>query len=235
MRGGALAQAEQACNSALAVAREWTNDVPTSVAAQRYLALSLNRLGDALRQQKRYDDGAAAYQEALAVRHRLAEAEPDDPQRQIDLIGAHMNLFDLSSARHDKTQAKTHWDEASRLYDGLVSRDPFKASYDPLQSGSVALVLMFAGVLTLVIGLVALAHYRRVIARWMKAAAEASATSGPATTVARAHLVEGQSDISLLSIDAQGVGSKHHGFAPQRSPAAHAPLAERRGSTPSPA
>jgi hypothetical protein len=37
--------------------------VPTSVAAQRYLALSLNRLGDALREQKRYDDAAAAYQD----------------------------------------------------------------------------------------------------------------------------------------------------------------------------
>ena len=82
--------------------------MPTSVAAQRYLALSLNRLGDALSEQKRYDDAAAAYQEALAVRHRLAEAEPDDPQRQIDLIAAHMNLFVLASARDDKAQAEAH-------------------------------------------------------------------------------------------------------------------------------
>jgi tetratricopeptide (TPR) repeat protein len=111
---GGHAQAEQAYNRALAVAREWTDGVPMSVAAQHYLALSLNGLGDALSEQKRYDDAAAAYQEALAVRHRLAEAEPDHPQRQIDLIAAHMNLSVLASARDDKAQAKTHWHEAWR-------------------------------------------------------------------------------------------------------------------------
>ena len=125
---GRHAQAEQAYTRALAVAREWTNGVPTSVAAQRYLALSLNRLGDTLKEQRRYDEAAAAYQEALAVRHRLAEAEPDDPQRQIDLIAAHMNLFVLASARDDKAQVEAHVNEARRIYNALLARDPFEPS-----------------------------------------------------------------------------------------------------------
>jgi hypothetical protein len=75
-----------------------------------------------------------------------------------------------------------------------------------LQHGAVTTlildVLMFAGVLTLLIGLIALARYRRVIVRWMKAAAEAGATDRPVTTVPRAHLAQEQSAIPLLSIDA---------------------------------
>lgn len=61
---------------------------------------------------------------------------------------------------------------------------------------------MFAGVLTLLIGLIALARYRRVIVRWMKAAAEAGATSGLVTTISRAHLMQEQSAIPLLSVKA---------------------------------
>jgi tetratricopeptide (TPR) repeat protein len=69
---GDQAQAEQAYTRALALALalEWTSGVPTNGAAERYLALSLNRLGDALREQKRYDDAAAAYQEAIAPSSR---------------------------------------------------------------------------------------------------------------------------------------------------------------------
>jgi tetratricopeptide (TPR) repeat protein len=91
---------------------------PQALRRSAYLALSLNRFGDALREQKRYDDAVTAYQEALAVRHRLAEAEPDDPQRQIDLIAAHTNLFVLASARDDKAQV-AHVSEAQRIYNAL--------------------------------------------------------------------------------------------------------------------
>ena len=63
-------------------------------------------------------------------------------------------------------------------------------------------VLIFAGVLTLLIALIALARYRRVIARWMKAAAEAGTTDRPVMTIPRAHLGQEQSAIPLLSIDA---------------------------------
>ena len=63
-------------------------------------------------------------------------------------------------------------------------------------------VLIFAGVLTLLIGLIALARYRRVIVRWMKAAAEARATDRPVTTIPRAHLGQEQSAIPLLSVEA---------------------------------
>jgi hypothetical protein len=188
------------------VAREWTKGVPTSVAAQRYLALGLSRLGDTQKEQRRHDEAATAYQEALAVRHRLAEAEPDDPQRQIDLIAAHTNLFVLGSARDDKAQV-AHVSEAQRIYNALLARDPFEPRINPLQqSGAVTTlildVLIFASVLTLLIGLIALARYRRVIVRWMKAAAEAGATDRPVTIIPRTHLGQEQSAIPLLLVDA---------------------------------
>jgi tetratricopeptide (TPR) repeat protein len=202
---GRHAQAAQAHARALAVAREWTNGVPTSVAAQRYLALGLSRLGDTQKEQRRYDEAATAYQEALAVRHRLAEAEPDDAQRQIDLIAAHTKLFVLASARDDKPQVEAHASKAQRIYKALLARDPFEPRINPLRSGAVTIlildVVIFASVLTLLIGLIALAYYRRVIARWMKAVAEAGATDRPVTT-SRLHLGQEQGAIPLLSIDA---------------------------------
>jgi hypothetical protein len=108
-----------------------------------------------------------------------------------------------------------------------------------LQSGAVATlmldVLIFASVLTLLIGLIALARYRRVIVRWMKAAAEAGATDAPVTTVPRAHLAQEQSAIPLLSIDAAKQPSRASHSDRSRSSAPHAPLAERPRSTWSPA
>jgi tetratricopeptide (TPR) repeat protein len=204
-KAGRHTQAEEAYKVALALAREWTNGAPTSVAAQRYLALGLNRLGDTLKEQRRYDEAATAYQEALAVRHHLAEAERDDPQRQIDLIAAHMNLWALSRDRDDKVELEKHSNEARRIYHALLARDPFDPRFNPLQSGgagAIVLIFVFAGALTLPIGLIALARYRRVIVRWMKAATEAGATDGPVTTIPRAHPVQEQSAIPLLSVEA---------------------------------
>jgi tetratricopeptide (TPR) repeat protein len=200
---GRHAQAEQAYTRALALAREWINGVPTSVAAQRYLALGLNRLGDTLSEQRRYDEALAAYQEALAVRHRLAEAEPDDPQRQIDLIAAHMNLWTLSDDRNDKAEFEKHSNEAWRIYFALLARNPLEPTFIPQITDAIFVAFMFASMLTLPIGLIALARYRRVIVRWMKAAAEAGAINGPVRTFPRAHLVQEQSAIPLLSVEAK--------------------------------
>ncbi|MGZ9053264.1 MAG: tetratricopeptide repeat protein, partial [Rhodoplanes sp.] len=154
--GGEYPRAERDYDLALAVAREWATGAPESMEAQRYLALCLNRLADALRAQKRFDRAAAAYQEAYAVRHRLAEAQPDDHRRQVDLIASHMNLGALLADQGDTTASNRQFDEAGRLYRALAVQNPFETSYAPTSSGGVGVVLAFAGLLTLVIGLIAL-------------------------------------------------------------------------------
>ncbi len=225
---GEYPRAEQAYDAALAVAREWTNGAPESTEAQRYLALSLNRLADALRAQKRYDGAAAAYQEAYAVRHRLAEAEPDDPRRQIDLIAAHMNLWLLSTGRGEKIESNSEFEEAGRLYRALAAGDPFAASYDPANSGGVGVVLTVAGSLTLAIGLIALARYRRVIARCMKAAAEAGGISVPGAPASRPPMAQNPGDLPLRSLEA--TEARKHAGAFRSATVASAIQASRRAA-----
>lgn len=171
--GEGHALAEQAYVAALGIARGWVQNAPGDDLAQRYLALSLDRMGDTLLAQKRYDEAGAAYEEAFALRRERAEAEPDDPGRRIDLIAAHMMLWDLSANGGNAADGASHLKEADGLYRALISEAPFEAIHDPLNVGGLMMVLVSAGLLTLLIGLIAMARYRRVIARWMKAAAKA--------------------------------------------------------------
>jgi tetratricopeptide (TPR) repeat protein len=191
---------EGAYVEALRLARAWTSQEPESLRARHYLARGLNRVGDALSEQERYDEAAAVYGEALAIRARLAEAEPEDPGRQIDLITAHLNMATVSLARGDKAQAQQHWNEHSRIHNALLARDPSKASINPWHSGGAIHILIMAGGLTLVIGLIALARYRRVVTRYMTVAATAS-TPGAAERIDAPQHAAPDRELPLVSID----------------------------------
>lgn len=224
---GEQALAEEAYTAALGVGRWWIDQAPGSDAAERHLALCLNRVGGLRLAQKRYDQATAAYEEAFALRHRRAEAEPDDPGRRIDLIAAHMALGSLASGRGEMAESRKQFEEAGRLWKALASQHPFKPSHDPANSGGVTIVLAFCGFLTLVVGLIAMARYRRVVARWMKAAAEAGGTSFQAAA-SRPAVAEGQGDLPLRLVE--GATFAKRLSAPRSAAIAGAIRASRRAA-----
>jgi tetratricopeptide (TPR) repeat protein len=200
--GGGHVQAEQSYRFALSVARQWAGEAPADDRAQRYVSLALNRLADALAAQMRHPEAAAAYSEALSVRARLAAAEPEDAQRQIDLISVHMNLWALYGAAENPAQGKAHLDEAFRLYHALAARDPLRPSIRALQSGQLATVLIAAGALTLVIGFIALARYRRLIRRYMLTAASTTGAEVAGQDIAGRSQPPVPTDLPLLTVSA---------------------------------
>jgi tetratricopeptide (TPR) repeat protein len=184
---GRFSDVETAYQGALAIARRWVSAAPSDVLAQRDLSACLIGIGNARIRANRVSDGQAAYQEALNIRLRLAAADPENVQRQIDVIAAHMHMA-LADIPGEVTRQQ--WDEAFQLYGTLASRHRFAITSDPFQSGFVIFILAPAGVLTLVIGLVLLARYRRVVSRLMKATASAGVASAVAMSAALASRVD---------------------------------------------
>ena len=197
---GDQSRAEQALNQALSRAQQWVSEEPADPTAWRYLALSFMRLGDYLLQTGRRDPAAAAYSQALAVRQRLAATDPTSQPRMLDVVASHLLLWAAAEASGDKAAADIHRSEANRIYRSLLSGDAFKPIIT-LHSGAATSVLLAAGGLTLLVGLIGLAQYRRTLARYMRAAASTRRTTqnaeGPRSTV-----VSLESEIALLPIDA---------------------------------
>jgi tetratricopeptide (TPR) repeat protein len=186
---------------ALDTARRWTAAAPADPLAQRALAACLIDLGESYKDLQRYDDAEALLAEALDTRLRLAVADPDDDRRQLEVIAAQLHLWALKGAAEDMPAAAKFWDEAWRLYDVLASRQKFTPQIDPFQPSTVMLVLGPAGGLTLLLGLVLLARYRRVVARWMNAAATATGTEAAITAPVQVQPSAEREPLSMATVD----------------------------------
>ena len=81
---GSLAEARTAFNAALAAARRTGSDRDESVA--------LNELGDVLVAQGNLAEALTSFRDGLAIRDRLAKADPGNAGRQIDLVVSHWKL-----------------------------------------------------------------------------------------------------------------------------------------------
>lgn len=168
---GNAVESERRYHLAASLARQWTREEPDNTTAQRYLALTLNRIGDSRTAERRFADAAAAYGDSLSIRERLARVEPDNQLRRIDLIAGNMNLFALATAEGDEARARRHSTVAWEIYNALAAQEPFRASLNVYQPGAIITVLVAAGLLTLIVAVIVLARYRRVIRRYMLAAA----------------------------------------------------------------
>ncbi|MBK9656112.1 MAG: serine/threonine protein kinase [Rhodanobacteraceae bacterium] len=75
-RPQSVADSETATLAALQIDRELLQQAPMRPFARRYLAASLEQLGDLRKAQQRFDDADAAYQESLQLRLALADEFP---------------------------------------------------------------------------------------------------------------------------------------------------------------
>ncbi|MGQ0801183.1 MAG: protein kinase domain-containing protein [Pseudomarimonas sp.] len=114
-----LAESETATLSALRIDRELLQQAPTRPFARRYLAASLELLGDLRKAQQRFDDADAAYRESLQVRLALAREFPTEADWRRFLILSYAAIKDLAAARGDMRGATLAQREVARLWEGL--------------------------------------------------------------------------------------------------------------------
>ncbi len=102
---------------------------PENADYARDLSISFNKLGDLSRA---LGDTAAArryYEDALAVRRRLAEAAPDSADYARDLSISNERLGDLSRALGDTAAARRYYEDALAVRRRLAEAAPDSADY----------------------------------------------------------------------------------------------------------
>lgn len=114
-----IAESETATLAALQIDRELLQQAPSRPFARRYLAASLEQLGDLRRAQARFDDADTAYQESLQLRLELAREFPLEASWQRFLVLSHAAIKDLAAARGDTLGAIRAQREAARIWEGL--------------------------------------------------------------------------------------------------------------------
>lgn len=104
-RSGDLADAERAARQALAIAEHMPDD--------RSQSLAQDELGDVKRAQGDLPAALAAYDASLAIRKRLADADPGNAEWQRDLIVSHVKLAEwFSEQPGDAARVRQHYRQA---------------------------------------------------------------------------------------------------------------------------
>jgi serine/threonine protein kinase len=119
-----MSESEAGTLAALQIDRTLLAKAPARPFARRYLAASLEQLGDLRRAQQRLDDAEVAYRESLQIRLALAHEFPKEAVWRRLLAYAHGKLKDLASARGDLIAAIGAQREAVVLWDLLVDETP---------------------------------------------------------------------------------------------------------------
>ena len=124
---GDLAAALGRFRAALSLDRSLVAEAPTPAAAdeQRFeLAATHNTVGVVLERMGRLDEAREHYEADLALRTRLAAADPAN-QRWKEFLGtSHQYLGNLLLVRSDAAGARRHLEAARGIFDELASRDP---------------------------------------------------------------------------------------------------------------
>jgi tRNA A-37 threonylcarbamoyl transferase component Bud32 len=112
---------EGATLAALQIDREALQRTPTRSFARRYLAASLELLGDLRKAQRRFEDADAAYQESLQLRLALAKEFPGEAAwRRLVAMSYEANK-DLAAARNDLAGATRAQREAARYWEEILA------------------------------------------------------------------------------------------------------------------
>ncbi|MFN7841416.1 MAG: hypothetical protein ACK5N9_06780, partial [Pirellula sp.] len=105
---------------------------PGSAQALRDVSLSLERLGDFLRQRGQSGDAESAlrhYERGLKLREDLLAANPDSAQALRDVWISLWRLAQISEPA-DPPKAKIFWTRARDILDGMLSKGMFLAAGD---------------------------------------------------------------------------------------------------------
>ncbi len=122
----AIVESERSTLAALQIDRELLQPAPSRPFARRYLAASLEQLGDLRKTQMRFDDADAAYQESLQLRLALARDFPSEPGWLRLVAISYEAIKDLAARRDDLDGAIRAQREAVSLWEALraQSKEP---------------------------------------------------------------------------------------------------------------
>ncbi|HWS27636.1 MAG TPA: serine/threonine-protein kinase [Xanthomonadales bacterium] len=123
-RPESVTESETTTLAALQIDRELLAQAPMRPFARRYLAASLQQLGDLRRAQQRYEDADAAYQESLQLRLALAREFPDEASWRRLVAFSYAVIKDLDVERGDLVAATRAQREAASLWDSLLDAEP---------------------------------------------------------------------------------------------------------------
>jgi serine/threonine protein kinase len=121
---GGTAEAKKQYETAHDLARHVAEANPDSAPAQRDLALSLERLGDA---HMRVGDSKAAreaYEKVMALRQRLADADPPGTPARRDLFISHLKLGNIYLGLKDSKAARAEYEKGLAASRRLADADP---------------------------------------------------------------------------------------------------------------
>jgi tetratricopeptide (TPR) repeat protein len=94
---------------------------------QRDLLAGLDRLGDVLRSEGKLTEARRFYEDALAIRKRLAERDPADADRQRDLSISLERLGDILNYMGKWTEARKFYEEVLAIRTRLAEASPANA------------------------------------------------------------------------------------------------------------
>jgi tetratricopeptide (TPR) repeat protein len=87
---------------ALAMFKTLASEDPDNVEGQHDLAFAYAERGIAFQHLERYDEAAAAFNEAIAIRERLVMADPGNQEDRREFRKVKLLLFEVERARSEK-------------------------------------------------------------------------------------------------------------------------------------
>lgn len=102
-------------DQALTLYEELTRETPTDRRRLDEYGMTLNAKGRALQILRRFEEAQELYEEARAMRARLVEMHPDDPEFTRQLANTVMNLGTIAIQRGDQDQGLELWQQAQAL------------------------------------------------------------------------------------------------------------------------
>ena len=125
---GRADEAQQRYDAALALLRRETSETPDDRRLQRYLGLTLERLGTMHEIATRYDDAAVAYRESFEIRRTLAAASPLHMDTQRDLAVALEKIGNVKVFSGDLAGSVDAHRGALAQFERLAQSDPSNAT-----------------------------------------------------------------------------------------------------------
>jgi tetratricopeptide (TPR) repeat protein len=100
---------------------------PGSAQAQRDVSVSLNKLGDVLREGRKLEEAQGVYEESLTIRRKLAQANPESAEAQRDVSVSLTNLADMLREGSKLEEARGRYEESLSIDKRLAEANPSSA------------------------------------------------------------------------------------------------------------
>ena len=107
----------------------WRNPIRATLSAQRDLSVSYIKVGDVQVAQGDLAAALKSYRNSLAIRDRLAKADPGNADGQRDLSVAYERVGDVQVAQGDVAGALKSYRDSLAIFEPLAKSDPSNAGW----------------------------------------------------------------------------------------------------------